>query len=143
MITNLEVATAELKNGIYEVHFGFDENGVPKDDLVTYISEAMLKWYIEDKIDFDPSLFTIERQCEYYLMWYYRCEKVNVTLDVKGNLVNYELIYTVKDSNVLPWLLVDENLNIKEPHTLPIEQQHKVKYEAHFREATKNETLNF
>ena len=140
----IEVATAELKNGIYEVHYGYEENGKAVEDLVTHISEAMLNWYVDNNSPkFENRSFvyktnTTEQLCEKYLTWYNDRSQVSVTLDKP-----YELIYTAKRGDILAWLLVDEELNIIEPHTLPIEQQHKIRYEAHFKEATKNEPLNF
>lgn len=141
-ITNLEVATAELKNGIYEVNYGFDENGEPR-EAVARISKTMMDWFIEN-VMFQHlgayEQYTSEQLTTKYLAWYYfLTEQVELNIDGK----TYELIYTAKKGDCLCWLLVDENLNIKEPHTLPIEQQHKLKYEAHFKEATKNEKLNF
>ena len=142
MITNLEVATAELKNGIYEVHYGYEENHNVVEDLVTHISEAILKWFVEEELPlkfwFATESHTAEQLCEKYLTWYNQCSQVSVTLDKP-----YEFIYTAKRGDILAWLLVDEELNIKEPHTLAIEHQHKIKYEAHFKEATKNEPLKF
>ena len=111
----IEVATAELKNGIYEVHYGYEENGKAVEDLVTHISEAMLNWYAEENESNDaPYLFSAEQLCEKYLTWYNKCSQVSVTLDKP-----YELIYTAKRGDILAWLLVDEELNIIEPHKLP------------------------
>ena len=138
----IEVATAELKNGIYEVHYGYEENGIAVEDLVTHISEAMLNWFIVNPYNYSLGFayedFTTEQLCEKYLTWYNQCSQVSVTLDKP-----YEFIYTAKRGDILAWLLVDEELNIIEPHKLPNEQQHKLKYEAHFKEATKNQALNF
>lgn len=137
--TGIEVATAELKNGIYEVNFGYDQNGKAYEG-VFYISEAILNWYVEENESMPLAdslhLHTAEQLCEAYLKWHYKANQTTVTLDKQ-----YELTYTVKNADCLCWLLVDEDLNIKEPHTLPIADQHKVRYEAHYNEANRNENL--
>ena len=138
----IEVFEVTQKDGIYTVEAIRTINDKDYEGTHT-ISNAMLDWFIENRLIEKPvdafNYYSISQLCERYLKWYYfEAKQVRVMLDKP-----YELIYTVKDANCLCWLLVDRDLNIKEPHTIALADQHKVRYEAHYKEANRNQPFNF
>lgn len=136
----MKVTSVEFKDGKYFVTAQRTE-GDNTFEGTHILSKPILEWFIGCPFvndNYGKLDSTMKIVCEAYL----KCHSYFIYIQVKLDK-DYELLYTTNGSNVTLWVLIDEDLNVTVPSKLSVQDFHKLKYEAHYNEYTKNQPLNF